>query len=102
MDRMLRCVAEASDATDGYVDRLAETVSNTTKELGIDNSLANAEARDGGQEQRPGRDLADHDRRDGEGVQHLRQSGDDLARIQPGDEPGWRRLGRRAETTRRA
>jgi hypothetical protein len=65
--RMPCCVAEACGATDGYVDRLAATVSNTTKELGIDNSLANAEARDGGQEQRPGRDLADHDRRDGEG-----------------------------------
>src|SRR6202789_4344123 len=56
----------------------------------------------GRQEQRSGRDLAKHDRRDGEGIQLLRQSGDGVAGIQQGRQPGRRSLGGRAEAARRS
>src|SRR5580692_271198 len=56
----------------------------------------------GRQEQRSGRNLAKHDRRDGEGIQLLCQPGDGVAGIQQGREPGrWRYRGR-AKAARRS
>src|SRR5436190_2905639 len=56
----------------------------------------------GRQRQRSCRDLADHARGDGEGVQLLRQPSDGIAGILQGDEPGRRRVGGRAKAARRA
>src|SRR3977135_2919888 len=61
---------------------------------------ATAGGRHGRQEQRSGRDLAKHDRRDGEGIQLLRQSGDGLSGIQQGGQPGRRRERERAKAAR--
>src|SRR6202790_5470516 len=55
----------------------------------------------GRQEQRSGRDLAKHDRRDGEGIQRFRQQGDGVAGIFQGRQPGRRRQRERAEAARR-
>ena len=60
------------------------------------------EGANGRQGQRSCRDLAEHDRRDGEGVQLLRQPGDGVAGILQGDESGRRRHGGRAKAARRA
>src|SRR4029077_13503218 len=61
-----------------------------------------AEDADGRENQRSGRALAKHDRRDGEGLQRLRQSGDGLARIQQDDQSGGRERGGRAKATQRS
>src|ERR1700694_3682065 len=55
------------------------------------------EGANGRQEQRSCRDLANHDRRDGEGIQFLRQSGDGLSGIQQGRQSGRRGFGGRAK-----
>src|SRR5258705_8116230 len=55
----------------------------------------------GRQEQRSGRGVAKHDRRDGEGIQLLRQAGDGVAGIQQGHEPGRRGHRGRAKAARR-
>src|ERR1700723_2913131 len=57
---------------------------------------------DGRQEQRSGRAVANHDRRDGEGLQRLRQSGDGIATVQQGRQSGRRDRGGCAEATRRS
>src|SRR4029450_8192404 len=56
----------------------------------------------GRQRQRSCRDLADHARGDGEGIQLLRQPGDGVAGILKSDESGRRRVGGRAKAARRA
>ncbi len=56
----------------------------------------------GGQEQRSRCDVAEDGRRDGEGIQFLRQPGHGVARILQGHEPGRGRCCRRAEAARRA
>src|SRR4051812_29825275 len=55
----------------------------------------------GRQNQRSCRDVAEHDWRDGEGVQFLRQSSHGLARILQGDESGRRGQRQRAKAARR-
>src|ERR1700728_1231530 len=66
------------------------------------NRRQSGEGANGRQEQRSGRDLAKHDRRDGEGIQFLRQSGDGVAGIQQGRQPGRRRYRGGAKATRRS
>src|SRR5450759_2297072 len=56
----------------------------------------------GRQEQRSGRGLAKHDRRDGKGIQRLRQSGDGVAAIQQGRQPGRRGFRGGAKAARRS
>src|ERR1700676_1685959 len=84
----------------GDVDRLGATVwYDETARL---SALAMLEDAHGRQEQRPGRDVAKTDRRYGEGIQRLRQSGDGVAGIQQGRQPGRRGRGGRAKAARRS
>src|SRR6202790_1923552 len=73
-----------------------------TENRRLQNRRNYAGGRNGRQEKRPGRDLAKHDRRDGEGIQLLRQSGDGLAGILQGRQPGWRGHRGRAKAARRS
>src|SRR6202051_1945845 len=73
-----------------------------TENRRLQNRRNYAGGRNGRQEQRSGRDLAKHDRRDGEGIQLLRQSGDGVAGIQQGRQSGRRRYRGRAKAARRS
>src|ERR1700704_585206 len=64
--------------------------------------VVNPEDANGRQEQRSGRDVAKHDRRDGERIQFLRQSGDGVAGIQQGRQSGRRGHSGRAKAARRS
>src|SRR6266404_5954958 len=88
------------DARD--VDRPGPTVwydKNRRSCLAVVTTLEDANGR---QEQRSGRDVAKRDRRDGEGIQFLRQSGDGVAGIQQGRQSGRRGRGGRAKAARRS
>src|SRR6185369_4847965 len=87
-----------------HVDRLPATVWYGKKQEqrgGQDtsrNSRINSKGiGNGRQEQRSRCDVAEHDWRDGKGIQFLRQPGHVVARILQGDEPGRRRYRGRAE-----
>jgi hypothetical protein len=58
----------------------AATLTGLSQQCGMTNAgealVVNPGGANGRQEQRSGRDVAKHDRRDGEGIQFLRQSGD--------------------------
>src|ERR1700736_757042 len=84
------------------VDRPLATVWYGRKQADSKTVGTTLEGANGRQEQRPGRDLAKHDRRDGEGIQLLRQSGDGLAGILQGRQPGRRGHRGRAKAARRS
>src|SRR5450432_1925284 len=65
----------------GAYSAKVETGFATRIRAGLSNPSSFSEGANGGQKQRPRRDVAEHDRRNGEGVQLLCQSGDDVAGI---------------------
>src|ERR1700737_2264386 len=91
----------AGKSAAGDVDHPTATVWYESKTSGA-TLVTMLEGGNGRQEQRSGRVVANHDRRDGEGIQRLRQSGDGVAGIQQARQSGRRSLGGRAKAARRS
>src|SRR3984893_19309910 len=96
--RRLWCVREADKSTPAPLTALPQQCGMIKKRRGSKALVITLEGANGRQEKRSGCDVAEHDRRDGEGVQLLRQSGDGVAGIFEGRQSGRRGHGGRRDT----